>query len=159
MGFGGASSSTIRTIVEEEVAGILSQTTTIQTQTNKLAGSTPGESSVIANWNSGTGTSAETGADLVSIGTASDRQKLNKLIVDISALTTAAVISIKLFELVNGTERKIYDEDFTVGTDVDGLPIVNSPLEIDGVLRVECESDTAGDDAKAIAYKYDLEDM
>jgi len=152
MGFGGASAATIRTIVEEEVADILAQT-------NKLAGEAPSESSVIANWQSGTATSTETGADLVSIGTANDRMKLNKLVVDLNALTVGASIRIKLFELVNGNQRKIYDQAFIVGTDPDGVPVVDGPFEIDGVLRVECQSNNAGDNGLAIAYKYDLEDM
>ena len=151
MGFG-VSAAQIRTIVE---AG----TTGIKTQTDKLAGEAPSESSVIANWQSGTATSTEAGADLISIGAAGDRKKLNKLVVDMNALTVGASIRIKLFELVNGTERKIYDQTFVVGTDPDGVPAVDGALEIDGILRVECQSDNAGDNGKAIAYKYDLEDM
>ena len=119
----------------------------------------PGENSVTANWESGTGTSTEDGADLVSIGTAATLNKLNSLQVDIGALTVGAIISVKLFENVNGVEKKVYDQDFTVGTDPDGLWIVNGDLEITGVLRVECESDTAADNGKAIAYKYALEAM
>lgn len=154
MGFG-VSAAQIRTIVEEEVADILSQT-------NKLAGETPGESSVTANWNSGTGTSGSAGADLVNIGTASDRKKLNLLEVDISQLTTGAVITIRLYDNVNGTERQIYPPPGTtwiVGTDPDAIMVVDGPIEITGVLRVEVYSDQAGDDAKAIAYKYATEDM
>lgn len=149
------SEAEIQTIVEDAVADILSQT-------NKLAGETPGESSVIANWQSGTATSGETGADLVSIGTAGDRKKLHSLVVNISALTVGATITIKLFMLVNGVEAKVYPPvgtTWTVGTDPDGVWVVNGTLEISGVLRVEVESDNAGDNGKAITYKYDLEDM
>ena len=154
MGFG-VSAAQIRTIVEEEVADILAQT-------NKLAGETPGEASVIANWQSGTGTSTETGADLVSIGTAGDRKKLHSLVVGIGALTVGATITIKLFELINGVENKVYPPSgttWTVGTDPDGIWVVTGTLEISGVLRVEVESNNAGDNGKAITYKYDLEDM
>lgn len=149
------SEAEIQTIVEDAVADILSQT-------NKLAGETPGESSVTANWQSGTATSGETGADLVSIGTAGDRKKLHSLVVNISALTVGATITIKLFMLVNGVEAKVYPPvgtTWTVGTDPDGVWVVNGTLEISGVLRVEVESDNAGDNGKAITYKYDLEDM
>ena len=154
MGFG-ISAATVRAIVEEEVADILSQT-------NKLAGETPGESSVIANWNSGVATSTEAGADLVSIGTAGDRKKLNSVQVDISQLTVGATITIRLYEMVNGTERKIYPPDGTewvVGTDPDAIWVIDGPVEITGVVRVEVYSDQAGDDGLAIAYKYALEDM
>ena len=155
MGFGGPSATTIRTIVEEEVAGILAQT-------NKLAGEVPSESSVTALWQSGTATSGEDGADLVSIGTVGDRKKLNVLEVDISQLTVGATITIKLFDMVNGVERKIYPPDGTewvVGTDMDAPAIIDGPIEITGVLRVECQSNNIGDNGEAIAYKYALEDM
>ena len=154
MGFG-IRAATVRTIVEEEVAAI-------QAQTDKLAGETPGESSVIANWQSGTGTSLETGADLVSIGAAGDRKKLHSLVVGIGALTVGATITIKLFQLVNGVDTKVYPtvgSTWTVGTDPNGIWVVTGTLEIDGVLRVEVESDTVADNGLAITYKYDLEDM
>ncbi|KKL62343.1 hypothetical protein LCGC14_2186130, partial [marine sediment metagenome] len=76
--------------------------------------------------------------------------------------TATAVITIKLFMLVNGVETKVYPPSattWTVGTDPDGIWVVNGTLEITGVLRVEVQSDNAGDDAKEISYKYDLEDM
>ena len=109
-----------------------------------------------------TATSGDTGADLVSIGTAGDRKKLNSLQVDISQLTTGATITIRLYELVNGTERKLYPPPGTtwvVGTDPDAIWVVDGPMEITGVLRVEVQSDNAGDNGEAIAYKYALEDM
>ena len=105
MGFG-ISQAQVRTIVEEEVADILAQT-------NKLAGETPVESSKTANWQSGTATSTEPGADLVSIGNPADRKKLHSLVVGIGALTVGATITIKLFMLVNGVETKVYP---TVGS-------------------------------------------
>jgi len=151
----GVSAAEIRTIVEEEVAGILAQT-------NKLAGEIPGESSVTANWQSGVATSGETGADLVSIGSAGDRKKLNSLQVDISQLTTGATITIRLYELVNAVERKLYPppgSTWVVGTDPDAIWVIDGPVEITGVLRVEVQSNNAGDNGKAIAYKYALEDM
>lgn len=151
----GLSIEEIRTVVQEEVADI-------QTQTDKLAGEDAGESSVTANWQSGTATSGETGADLVSIGTASERKKLHSLVVNVANLTPGAIITIKLFMLINGVEAKVYPPDgttWTVGTDPDGIWVVNGTLEISGVLRCEVESDTVADNGLAITYKYDLEDM
>jgi len=151
----GVSPAQIRTIVEEEVADI-------QAQTDKLAGEAPGESSVTANWQSGTGTSTETGADLVSIGTAGDRKKLHSLVVGIGALTVGATITIKLFMSVNGVDTKVYPPvgtTWTPGTDPNGIWVVDGTLEITGILRVEVQSNNAGDNGKAITYKYDIEDM
>ncbi len=147
MGFG-ISQAQVRTIVEEEVADILAQT-------NKLAGVAPSEKSVTANWQAGA-------TDLVNIGTPGERKKLNSLQVDISQLTTGATITIRLYELVNGTERQVYPPPGTtwvVGTDPDAIWVVDGPVEITGVLRVEVQSDDAGDNGKDIAYKYALEDM
>jgi len=154
MGFG-ISEATVRTVVQEEVAAILAQT-------DKLAGVAPGESAVIANWQSGTATSTETGADLVGIGAAGDRKKLHSLIVGIGALTVGANITIKLFQSVNGVDTKVYPSEgtsWTPGTDPNGIWVVPGTLEIDGVLRVEVQSNQAGDNGRAITYKYDLEDM
>ena len=147
MGFG-ISAATVRTIVEEEVA-------TIKAQTDKLAGETPGESSVTANWQAAA-------AALVSIGTAGERKKLNSLQVDISQLTVGATITIRLYELVNAVERRLYPPPGTtwvVGTDPDAIWVVDGPVEITGVLRVTVQSDTVADNGRAIAYKYALEDM
>ncbi len=142
-----------------ESGAIKTDTAAVKVQTDKLAGEAAASASVTANWQSGTGTSGETGADLVSLGSAGDRKKLHSLIVDISALTATAVITIKLFLSVNGTSRKVYSETFTVGTDADGCWVVNGTLEIANALRVECQSNNAADNGLAIAYEYDLEDM
>jgi len=83
MGYG-ISAATVRAIVQEEVGN----------QTDKLAGEAPGEASVIALWNSGVATSGEAGADLVSIGVAADRKKLNLLEVDISRLREPPGLSV-----------------------------------------------------------------
>lgn len=123
----------------------------------RLRGETPVSDSVEANWQSGTGTSGETGADLVTIGAADTRYKLHSLLVNISALTGGATITIKLFMKVNGTERKVYSQAFTQGTDPDGLWIVNGTVGIHEALRVEVESNNVGDNGEAINYNYMLE--
>lgn len=132
---------------------------TQRAQIDKLGGETPVESSVSDNWQSGTATSLETGADLVPIGAAGDRKKLHSLIVTIGALTVGATITIKLFTQVNGVWTKVYNQPWVVGTDPNGIWVVNGTLEISGILRVECQSNNALDNGKAITYKYELEDM
>jgi len=169
MGFAGVSAAkaeelieAAHTVTDDLINALDLDLTDVKNQTDKLAGEAPSESSVTANWQSGTATSGETGADLVNIGTAADRKKLHSLLVDISQLTIGAVITIKLFMTINAVSRKVYPPDGTtwvVGTDPGGIWVVNGTLEITGVLRVEVESNTAGDNTKAIAYKYDLEDM
>jgi len=129
----------------------------VDTYLDKLTGETPVSDSVTANWNTETGTSGEAGEDLVTIGAADTRYKLHSLVLNISALTGGAVVTVKLFMEVNGTERKVYSQDFTKGTDPDGLWIVNGTVGIHEALRCEVYSDT--DESKAIEYDYMLEVM
>lgn len=131
----------------------------VKAQTDKLAGETPVDDTTTANWQSGTATSTETGGDLVTLGTVSVWKKLHSLIVDISALTAAATITVRLYKLVNGAERGIYNQDFVKGVAPDGLWIVNGTLVIYGQVRVEVQSNNASDNGSAVAYEYDLEDM
>lgn len=124
---------------------------------DKLAGETPVPGTTNDKWKTGTGTSGETGADLVTIGANDTSYKLHSLLVNISALTPASTVTVKLFMQVKGTERKVYSQAFTQGTDPDGLWIVNGTVGIHEALRVEVESDT--DDDKDIDYDYMLEAM
>jgi hypothetical protein len=139
--------------------GIDPNVAAIKTQTDKLAGEAPTFNSIIANWNSGVGTSGEAGADLVAIGANNIKRKLHSLLVRIGALTVGSTITVKLFQQVNAVERKVYSETFTVGTDPDSLWVVNSSLEIHEVLRVEVYSNAVGDDGLAVAYDYASELM
>jgi len=134
----------------------------IKTKTENLAGEDPVSDSVTANWNTATGTSGESGEDLVVIGAAGVRHKLHSLLLDVSALTDGAKIRVKLFMKVNGVEKKIYDQEFTVPTgttppNTDGLWVVNGTVAIHDTLRVEVYSDTS--ESKAITYTYMLEAM
>ena len=128
-------------------------------QIMKLAGEAPESNPVIGNWQSGTGTSGEAGADLVTIGANDTRYKLHSLLVNISALTVGAIITVKLFMEVDGTERKVYEQPFIQGVDPDGLWIVNGTVGIHEALRVEVESNTVADNGLAVVYDYMLEAM
>lgn len=127
---------------------------------------TPVEGTVTANWNTATGASGEAGEDLVTIGLANTRYKLLSLLLDVIGLTDGAKIHVKLFMKVNGNERKVYDQPFTVPTtaagetpppDTLGLWIVDGTIGIHDTLRVEVYSDT--NENVAIAYTYMLEAM
>jgi len=131
----------------------------LEAKLDKLAGETPASGSVTGNWNSGTATSGETGADVVTIGADDTRNKLHSLLVSISGVTADARIKIKLFTQINGIERKVYEEKFHEGHDPDGCWIVNGTVGIHEVLRVEAESDKVGDDGKSLEYDYMLEAM
>lgn len=144
------------------VKGLLNQVALIKTSTDKLAGATPVVGTTTANWNTATGTSTEAGEDLVTIGADNVSNKVLSLVLDISALTAGAVVTVKMFMEVNGVEKKVYSEGFVrqaqvQGSEPDGLWIIPGAVGIHEALRVEVYSDTS--ESKAIGYDYMLEVM
>ncbi len=131
----------------------------LETKLDRLRGESPVTGSVTGNWQSGTATSGETGADLVTIGANDTKYKLHSLIVSIHNLASGAKAVIKLFQQVNGTERKVYEEDFNKDSVPDGCWVVNGTVGIHEAVRVEVESNKAADNGKAIDYDYMLEAM
>ncbi|MFC2016473.1 hypothetical protein ACFLUF_02040 [Chloroflexota bacterium] len=126
---------------------------------DKLAGETPASGSVTANWQSGTASSGETGADVVTFGANDTKKKLHSLLLSIHNFASGGKVIVKLFMQVNGTERKVYEKQFTKGTDPDGLWVVNSTVGIHEALRVEAKSDKGADNGVALHYDYMLEAM
>lgn len=131
----------------------------IETKLDKLAGETPASGSVIGNWQSGMATSGETGADVVAIGANDTKKKLHSLLLSIHNFALGGRLTVKLFMQVNGTERKVYQEDFNKCTDPDGVWVVNGMVGIHEVLRVELQSNRAADNGVALDYDYMLEAM
>jgi hypothetical protein len=131
----------------------------VEGKLDKLAGETPVSGSVTGNWQSGTATSGETGADVVTIGANDTRKKLHSLLLSIHNFAPGGKVTVKLFMQVNGVERKVYEEQFNKGTDPDGLWVVNGTVGIHEALRVEAESNKAADNGVAIDYDYMLEAM
>jgi hypothetical protein len=131
----------------------------LESKLDKLAGEAPVSGSVTGNWESGTATSGESGADIVTIGANDTRYKLHSLLVSIHNFQTGGKVTIKLFMQVNGTEQKVYEEQFSKGTDLDGLWIVNGTVGIHEAIRVEAESNRAADNGVAVDYDYMLEAM
>jgi hypothetical protein len=142
-----------------DLSAILTAIADLQAELGRLRGEDPASGSITASWQSGTATSGEAGADLITIGASNTKYKIHSLVVNISALTGGAVIVLKLFLKVNGTERKVYHQSFTKGTDPDGLWIVNGTVGIHDAIRVELQSDNAADNGKAVEYDYMLEVM
>jgi hypothetical protein len=115
--------------------------------------------SVTGNWNSGTATSGETGANVVTIGANDTRYKLHSLLLSIHNFASGGKVTVKLFMQVNGTERKVYQEDFNKGNDPDGCWVVNGTVGIHEAVRVEAQSNRAVDNGVALHYDYMLEAM
>jgi len=142
-----------------DLSVILTTIADLQAELARLRGEAPVSGSVTADWQSATGTSGEIGADLVTIGTSNTKYKLHSLMVNISALTDGAIIVLKLFTKVNGSERKVYHQSFTKGTDPDGLWIVNGTVGLQELLRVTLQSNNAADNGKIVDFDYTLEAM
>jgi len=123
----------------------------VKGQTDKLAGESPVVGSATASWNA-----AE--SDVVSIGGKDVRYKLHSLLLSIHNLV-GTTISVRMYMLVNGTERKVYEQTFDATTDPPGLWIVNGTVGIHEVLRVTLQSSSAADNGKAVDYDYMLEAM
>ena len=117
----------------------------------------PSTAGVIANWNSGVATSTLAGADLVTIGAANTNRLLHSLLVTIANLTPGAIVTVRLYQVVNGAEQQVYNQVFTQGVDPDGLWIVNGELGIHQALRVEVLSNAPADDGAVVDYDYLLE--
>jgi len=118
-------------------------------QATKSVGPPPTSGPVIANWQA-----AE--QNLVSIGANNVRYKLWSLMIDMNAIVGA--LTIRLYSQINGVERRIYQQIFTVAADGPGRWLVNG-VGIHEALRVTCQSDNAGDNGATIAYDYFLEAM
>jgi hypothetical protein len=150
-------------MAELDAANLPADIDTIKAQTAKLAGAVPvvGASAAI-NWNTSVGTSGEAGEDLVTIGADNVLYKVLSLVLNVSALTAASVITVKMFQQINGVEKKVYSEGFVrqaqvQGSEPDGLWIISGVLGIHEALRVEVHSST--NEEVAIGYDYMLEAM
>lgn len=107
---------------------------------------------VTGNWQSGTATSGSTGDDLVTFTIGGDIF-VNFLDIYIGGLTAAASITIRMYHDVNGTERNFYSQSFTVGTDPDSIPVIDGTIKENSDLRVEVQSNNAGDNGGTVTYE------
>jgi hypothetical protein len=126
----------------------------IKNAISKLSGN---KGTTTANWNAGTGTSGETGGDVVAIGNDSTYNKVQGLWLNIENLTNGATVTVRLYHSINGVETKVHQQSFIRGTDPNGLWIISGAMAISGVLRCELQSDNSGDTAKSIAWEWAME--
>lgn len=134
--------------------------TAVTTQTDKLAGATPTVGTTAAmDLFAGVATSTETGADLVTIGANNVKNKVLSLLIDSTTITAAAIITVRMYQQINGTERKVYSQQFLMGTDTVGLWIIQAAVGIHEALRVEVQSSNAADTNRTLGYDFMLEVM
>lgn len=110
--------------------------------------------SVSGNWYAGTASSGETGADVVTINTSNTILRIYGLLASIFNMTATAIITGRLYQQVNGTERKIWEETITKGSDPDGWWVIDGLLATYEALRLEFQSNNAADTAKVVDGEY-----
>jgi len=123
----------------------------IISQTDKLAGQLPFAGSVTRDWQA-----AE--AEVITIGAHDVRYKLHSLLVSVHNLAGTS-LTVRMYMLINGGERKVYEQSFDVTSDPPGLWIVNGSVGIHEALRLTLESNNAADNGQAVHYDYLLEAM
>ena len=131
--------------------GIETRLTAIEGKLDKLAGEPPGTGSATSDWQT-----AE--SDVITIGAHNVRYKVHSLVISIHNLVGTAVTA-RLYMLVNGVERKVYEQVFDAAADPPGLWIINGTVGIHEVLRVTLQSNEAADNGQAIDYDYMMEEM
>jgi hypothetical protein len=80
------------------------------------------------------------------------------MVVSIHNLVGTAV-TVRLYMLVNGVERKVYEQVFDASADSPGLWIINGTVGIHEALKVTLQSNDAADNGQAIDYDYMMEEM
>lgn len=154
----------IRTLLDTIAGYIDTEVSAIKTATDKLASASPVTgASASTNWNTGTGTSGESGADLVTIGGAGTKQKLVKLLINVANCTSGSVVEVRLYDQANSVagKRLAYSQVRLTpaqGTQPDIIDIIaqtGGPIELDNAMRIEVYSST--NEFKVLNYEYRLE--
>ena len=115
---------------------------------------------VIANWQSGLATSGLAGADFVILGTpttiyfAMGLFGVPLIFAYIGDLTPGATISYRTYITIFGVMRQADHDDYIVGVDENVIPIYVWVTR--GQIRIELQSDAAGDNGAAIPYEYSV---
>jgi hypothetical protein len=131
--------------------GIETRLTAIEDKLGRLAGETPRTGSATADWET-------TESDVVTIGAHNVRYKVHSLVISMHNLV-GTVITARLYMLVDGVERKVYEQAFDAAADPSGLWIINGTVGIHEALRVTLQSNEAADNGQAIDYDYMMEEM
>jgi len=118
---------------------------------SKLAGLAPITGSTTADW-------FDDESVVVTIGAANTRYKVHSLLISIHNLISTNLV-VRLYTLVNGVERKVYEQSFNAASDPPGLWVINGTLGIHEALRVTLESNDAADNGKSVDYDCMLEAM
>jgi hypothetical protein len=111
---------------------------------SKSEGMAPVTGSVTADWQT-----AE--SDVVTIGVSGTRYKVHSLLLSMHNLI-GNTITVRMYMLVNGAERKVYEQSFNAVSDPPGLWLVNGTVGIHEALRVTLQSNNTDDNGKSVDY-------
>lgn len=124
----------------------------IEAQTDKWPGVEAEAQAAALNLNAGLATSGLVGADVYTIAV-TGRVEVMCAIVSMRNCTPAAVVTVRMYTLVNGVDEQIYSQNFTQGTDPAGIAVINGHFGINANVRFEMQSNNAGDVAVNVPYK------
>ncbi len=123
----------------------------ITTLVTNSGGVTPVTGSTIADWQAGE-------SEMVTVGASGSSYKVHSLLLGIHNLV-GTVITVRMYMVVNGTERKVYEQSFNASVDPRGLWVINGTVGIHEALRVTLQSNDAADNGKRADYDCMMEVM
>ncbi len=143
--------SQVQTNLNQLQTSITQVQNNITTLVTKSEGMPPISGSTTADWQN-----AE--ADLVTIGASGTSYKVHSLLLGIHNLV-GIIITVRMYMVVAGTERKVYEQSFDASVDPPGLWVINGTVGIHEALRVTLQSNNAADNGKAADYDCMMEVM
>lgn len=145
----------LNTTIQNLITQVQNTVTNVQNNITNLVekseGIPPTPGSATANWQN-----AET--EVVTIGAHDKRYKVQSLLLGIQNLV-GNTITVRMYTMVNGVERKVYEQPFDATTDPPGLWLIDGTVGIHEALRVTLQSNNAADNGQAVDYDYMLEAM
>lgn len=106
------------------------------------------------NWNSGVATSGQPGADLITVGTASEWYRLNQFIIVLASFNIASTVTARGYLPIVGVSRLVIEDDWAVATHEVAFLSWWLDAEFYGPFRIEVYSDQAADDGITVIYEY-----
>ena len=116
------------------------------------------ETAIVMGWQTYPGTTTANwqvaAAVVCTIGGIGVINKIHSLCLDINAMQ--GIVTIRFYTDINGVNRQVYIQTFTVGADGPGLYMVNGTLALSGMFTVTAQSDNILDNGQAIGWEYIL---
>jgi len=135
-----------------DLAAILAAINAIQAETGKWPGDEVEDTAAGLNLNGGVAGSGNPGADVYAL-TAAGRIEVLCAIISMRNATPGATITVRAYTSVDGAEDEIYNQQFTRGTDPDGVMVINGNFGANEPIRFEMHSSSAADTAVDVPYK------